>query len=444
MAVGRWSRGRANAAQLPALRVVRVRAATAASPALRFWMVALLCPLLVLSTGLFSYISDIRPLYLLTKAWPVLTVPFAAAAIVQRRLPGTALLIVVLVYVLIFTPFMAMAEFGVPLLVALQPTAKMTGLLNYFATFEILCLLRPSTAELRRTLLCLGVVTFGLMWLLWIVLPVSDYATTPEGSMVLLNDAERGPRIYAPMIFGFLLMFSVAEKFFAHPRVWRLLLILGAFVTLLDIYKQKLAITAAGLVIILSAIVHYRRHVRLVLGVGLLVAAASLMLLAQINLDTALSAIGGSLETRLISGRLATGFMQQEPLRWLTGVGSIPQHDGLTLGELFRFPLFFLSDLGWIGVLFEYGVFGTSLIIAVYVLATVRLYRLIGPDDAWSRAMLDYAIYLWLVFTVYSAVAAPGELLTLLALATYMAMPRPAVARHGPVPVASRLRPRLR
>ena len=444
MAVDRWPRVRSGAGQLPALRPVRVRAGTDAGPAMRVWMVLLLCPLLVLSTGIFGYISDIRPLYLLTKAWPVLTVPFAVAAILQRRLPGTALLIVLLVYVLIFTPIIAMAEFDVPLLVALQPTAKMTGLLNYFATFEILCLLRPSAAELRRTVLCLGLFTFGLLWFLWLVLPVSDYATTPDGSMVLLNDVERGPRIYAPMIFGFLLVFSVAEKFLIQPRVWRLLLILGAFATLLDIYKQKLAITALGLVIILSAIAHYRRHFRLVLGIGLLLAAVSVTFVAQINLDAAMSAIGGSLETRLISGRLAIDFMQQAPLRWLTGVGSIPQHDGLTLGELFRFPLFFLSDLGWLGVLFEYGVIGTGLIIAVYVLATGRLYRMIVPGDSWSRAMLDYAAYLWLVFTVYSAVAAPGELLTLLALATYMAIPRTAAARYRPAPVSRRLRPRWR
>ena len=91
--------------------------------------------------------------------------------------------------------------------------------------------------------------------------------------------------------------------------------------------------------------------------------------------------------------------------------------------RIFRFHMFFVSDLGWLGIVFEYGMIGTLLVIGVYAQSTLQIWRSTRDGDPWRLALFDYAVYLWCVQTVYSAVVAPGELMTYLAVALYLGLP---------------------
>jgi hypothetical protein len=404
----------------PALQPVR-RAVVAP---LRGWMVAVLCPALVLSSQALTYIIDLPATYYLSKAWPVLSLPLAVAAIVRRRQPGTILLLALLAYTIVVSPVLTMLEFRVGFTEAIQSAVKMGGFLSYFSLLELLLLLRPSVVELRTAILTLGVVTFAVIWALWILVPIAYYQSNTATTLLFFFDLERGPRIYAPMIFGFFLMFYTARRFWLQPRLWRVALLVGAFVSLLTIYKQKLAITSALLVILAGAVGAHPRYRRLLVALGLVTAAPVLLLAASLDPAALMEQIGGSLETRLISANYAIDFLQQAPIRWLIGAGSLPQHGSLNLGDVFRFDQFYLSDLGWLGILFEYGLIGTGLVVGVYVMATRVIAAVARPGDAWSSALLDHCFYLWCVFVVYSAVVAPGEIMTFLTLAVYTGLQR--------------------
>ena len=394
-------------------------------------MVTVLCLALVLSSQVMVYIIDLLPTYYLAKAWPVLSMPLAIAAIIRRRQPGTMLLLALLAYAIVVTPVVTMLEFQVGFLDAMQSAIKMGGFLSYFSLMELLLLLRPSVIELRTAMLTLGVATFAIIWTLWILVPTSYYLSNGHTTLLFLYDLERGPRIYAPMIFGFFLMFYTARRFWLQPRLRRVLLLGGAFVSLLIIYKQKLAIASALLVILAGAVGAYPRYRRFLVALCLVGAVPVLFFAASLDPAALMERIGGSLETRLISANLAIDFMQQAPIRWLIGVGSLPQHSSLNLGDVFRFDQFFLSDLGWLGILFEYGLVGTGLVIAVYVMATRVISSATHPGDAWTLALFDYNFYLLCVFCVYSAVVAPGEIMTILTLAVYTGLQRQAGVARG-------------
>jgi hypothetical protein len=395
----------------------------------RLWMVTLLCPLLVLSAQALAYVPDLPPTYYLAKAWPALSLPFAIAAIVRRRQPGTALLLALFAYTTIVTPILSMLEYRTGFIGAMQSAVKMGGFLSYLSLLELLLLLRPSVMELRSAMLSLGLLTFATIWTLWILVPLSYYQSNALTTLLFFFDLERGPRIYAPMVFGFFFMFYTARRFWLQPRLWRVLLIIGAFASLLIIYKQKLAITSAFLVIVMGAVGTYRQYRRLFIVLGLVAAVPALLIAASLDPAGVMQGIGGSLETRLISAGLAIDFLQQEPIRWLIGAGSLGQHASINLGDLFRFDQFYLSDLGWLGIIFEYGLLGTALIAGVYIFASRVIATIARPGDAWTLAMFDHCIYLWCVFCVYSAVVAPGEIMTLLTLAVYTGLQRQA----GPV-----------
>ena len=408
---------------------VRRAAPTIAAP-VRIWMVAVLGPALVLSSQALAYIIDLPPTYYLAKAWPALSIPLAVAAIIRRRQPGTILILALLIYTVIVTPVLAMLEFGVGFTEAIQSAAKMGGFLSYFSLMEVLVLLRPSVAELRVTMQTLGVMTFAIIWVLWIVVPLAYYQANSASTLLFFFDLERGPRIYAPMIFGFFLMFYTGRRFWQQPRLWRVLLLVGAFISLFTIYKQKLAIASVMLVLLAGAVGAFPRYRRLLVALGLVAAVPALLFAASLDPVALMQSLGGSLETRLLSADLAVDFMQQAPVRWLIGAGSLPQHGSLNLGEVFRFDQFYLSDLGWLGILFEYGLLGTGLVVWVYVRATRLISSVTRPGDAWTLALFDHCFYLWCVFCVYSAVVAPGEIMTFLTLAVYTGLQRQAGAER--------------
>ena len=123
----------------------------------------------------------------------------------------------------------------------------------------------------------------------------------------------------------------------------------------------------------------------------------------------AVDSLGGSLSMRQIEAATALAFLNDEPWRWITGVGSATRVGGVTLGDIVGTPFFFPSDLGWLGV-------------------RVRIWRCRRRADAgaasarhpdgWeaarrgrssARAVLDYAIFLLVVSPVVSVVLVAGR-----------------------------------
>jgi hypothetical protein len=370
----------------------------------------------------FQYMVDVPPLYFLSKAWPMLMLPLCIWAITSLDIPYKLLYITTLFWVLGVTPYVGIIQLGNDTFSALATTVKVWALSSVFSAAGMLVLLRVPVSTLGRVLLGLGIGTYVLMALLWITVPVRAYGGGDAVSKLFMLDPERGYRIYMPMFFGTLLIFYTNRSFWQRKAWWKVVVIAVAFVLQLTIYKQRAAIAGDGVTVVIGAILSARGRRMVMLSLlGIVAAAIALYAVEHAQQSAYLhQSLGGSLTTREASVATAWDYLRADPLRWLIGVGATTRFGDVTLGHLFGTRSFFLTDIGWLGVMFEYGAIGAVLMLLMHLAGLRAAARWSRPDDCLSQACVDYIIYLVLISMVYSVVFTPGELTTIMAISYYL------------------------
>lgn len=375
----------------------------------------------------FHYMTDIPPLYILSKVWPFLTLPFAVWALMSLDVPFRALQVSTLFWLLAVTPVIGILHLGNGFVDAMATTAKVWPFTYAFSALGVLVLLHPGGRTLRGVILGLGLGTYVVMALLWVAVPVSAYGGGDLETKLFMNDVERGYRIYMPMFFGILLVLYLNRSAWIRFAWWKPIAIAGAFILLLTIYKQRLAIAGAVLAVVVGSILRMTRwRAAAFTGLGLLCGAGGMVVLIRAQMTAELqTTLGASLAVREVSMATAWTYISADPIRWIFGVGGTTRLGDVTLGRLFNNPMFFLTDIGWLGVLFEYGLIGVILILLIHFAALRHALRRAPPDDALAQALADYVVYLLAVSFVYSVVFTPGELMTVVALSSYLARVAP-------------------
>ena len=160
------------------------------------------------------------------------------------------------------------------------------------------------------------------------------------------------------------------------------------------------------------------------MGVAAIVVPSFLLL----HVDTVAKGLGGSLTVRQDEFAKAIEFLNAQPWRWITGVGSATRIGDITLADLVGARVMYLADLGWLGVAFEYGAIGVALLVVLHAVGLKLTWQAVRPDDPLSGALFDYVLYVVLSSAIYSVVLSPGEVLTCMALAWYMIAYRQAEA----------------
>ncbi|MCK0209391.1 hypothetical protein MWN33_15250 [Starkeya koreensis] len=383
---------------------------------------ALLLGCLPLFAQSFYYLHEFTLPYLLSKGWPVLTLPASLYAALRLQLPARRLYLIYFAYALGLTPFISILQLGNGLVDAIITTVKIWPLTYYFGLSAVLFWLSPTFLRTKTALVVLGAGTFILMLALWILMPSSSYVNDPQLGKLFMIEEERGYRIYMPMFFGALYLFYLTRSFIQRPNVLVPLAILLGFVLLLTIYKQRAAIAAMFLVCGYGFLISLAPRLRLLAG-GLAVATVPLALAYFMlrDIEGLTDSLGGSLTVRQTSFALGSAFLGEDPWRWLFGVGATTRFGSITLADIFQNSNFYVADLGWFGVVFEYGIVGAVLLAGLYVLSYFVLLRAarVG-DDPMQLALSDYVLYMLITSPVYSLVFTPGELGVVLALGVYM------------------------
>jgi hypothetical protein len=415
------------------------------------WKGSVLVLGLMMFAQCFQYMVDVPPLYALSKAWPVLMLPFAVWALITLDIPYKPLHVITLFWLVGVTPVIGIYQLGNGFGAALATTVKVWAFSYTFSAAGLLMLLRPPVATLRRVLIGLGAATFVNMVLLWIVVPARAYGGGDLVSKLFIYDPERGQHIYMPMFFGALSLLYLNRSFWMQPRWWKPVLIGIAFLLMLQIYKERVTIAALMGTLAIGAAMSAGRARWAVLGLLGLVGFVGALFLAQ-HLQSAASAgsLGGSLSVRNVSVATAWRFLSEQPERWLLGVGATTRFGNVTFAQLFGNAMFFLTDIGWLGVMFEYGVVGALLILLVHGMGLRITLRWSRATDPMTHAFVDYIIFLLVESLIYSVVFTPGELTTILALAYYFHRQTPMAAAsrspsgpgRGTLPWTMPVRPR--
>jgi hypothetical protein len=389
----------------------------------QWWRVLIALFALPMFAQCFQYMVDIPPLYLLSKAWPILTVPLLAWAVLRLDIPFKLLFLVTMVWIIGVTPMIGMVELGNEAGPAFLTTAKVWAYGFIFSAAGLLVMLRLPAETLGRIVLGLGLGTYVIMVVLWLVVPTKVYGAGDINTKLFMYDPERGNHLYMPMFFGMLLVFFFNRSFWMRPRVWKAIAIAFAFALQYMIYKERTAIAGGVLVVIIaSALSAGRWRIPALAMLGIVAGIAVFYLIHRIGSATDVhSSLGGSLAVRQVSVATAWNYLSLEPVRWLLGVGATTRFGNVTLAQLFGNRMFFLTDIGWLGVAFEYGVIGALLMLLVHLAGLRVANKWSCPNDPLSQALADYVLYLIIVSAVYSVVFTPGELTTALAVSFYLA-----------------------
>jgi hypothetical protein len=398
----------------------------------------LLLAVLPLFAQIFHYMVDVGPLYLLSKAWPFMMLPLAAYGLVSLRASLAPFYLATLLYVLTATPLLSIYWLGNTALDALANTIKVWPLTYYFSLTALLVLLNIAPRQLIRALMMLGIATMIVMWVLWFTVPDSTYASSQAVSRLFLFEYERGNRIFFPMSFALLAMFYAAAHLAERPRLWQVLLIAAVLATQIVIFKQRMVLGASAVALVGIVVFRLPKLWRSLMLSGVGVAAVAAVWILFIHIEKLVQRLGGSLTVRQRSLSLLANYLLDRPARWIFGAGGASRVGSVTMADIVGRKDFFLADLGWAGVMFEFGLVGSVLLLSLYVAALRWSSRQSlppsPPERAMSIALIGYIVYLAISTLVYSVVYAPGELATMTALLLYIV--KSAQPRRQSPPVA--------
>ena len=368
------------------------------------------------------YKPEAGPLYLLGKIWPLLLAPLVVYGMVALRLPDRALYLAFTLYALAFTPFVSMVHLSNGFVDATAAAVKAWPVTFYFSTAAALMLLRPSEALLARCVIGLGLGSFGLMLLLWIVIPGEWYQPGAFGSNMFSWDEGRGSYIRMPLMLGQVAVFWLAHRFARERRLLDGVLLLGALLSMVMIYKARLPTGVTLLLILLILGLRLPVNWRWALGALLMLPVALATMTLGARVPALLAEIfDESLFIRLRSINTAWNWLAESPIRLIFGAGSISTFSDFTMADFFNAPDFWLTDIGWLGILLEYGVVGTGLVVLIYARALIAAHQ-VQRGDLFRAALVTYVLFETLCTAVYSPMYAPGPLVTVAALAWWFAL----------------------
>lgn len=381
-----------------------------------WWLLALL----PLFGQTFHYISALVPLWALSKAFPVLSLPAALRLGGEPRFPLTRQILVSFAWLTLLPSFAAVFYFHESFFTSITAQVKLLPILYFFSFLAFLLALRPTLGELERSFIIAGVVVICALIVLWAVVPSSWYRESYViGQSPLFSSDNRGHRIRMSMYFPVILLFFCYRRAFFERHAGYLLGAVVAFVVALLIVKTRAMIIGILGVLAINTIVWARPLARVGLLVGAPFALTSIFSAGYLATTFSTSPDTG-FDTRRISVTLATRFLGSDPMRWLFGVGTISPTSHDSLIDYFH-HFFFLADITWLGIVFEYGLIG-ALILLLFQLRGLFFYRRLRAkiEDDFLGALFDYLVYILLISFFYPPTLTPGETAVILAIYVYV------------------------
>ncbi|MES2272062.1 MAG: hypothetical protein V4533_14360 [Pseudomonadota bacterium] len=382
--------------------------------------VVLLVLLLPLFGQSFHYIKDVPPLWALSKIWPLIALPFAPVLLYRPYSAFSRQMIFTFLWLVGISSVAAIPAFGQSFLIGLTGQIKLLPLLSFFSFLGFLYWQKPTLRELTAAFVICAVATLLVLLALWLIAPQSWYVGTIDvGDAPLLSADARGNRIRMPMFFAMLGMFYW-YRLANQTQKWRwfvpVAIVLSCMMGLVRTRAMVLGGAATLALAMLVATTPRRRLIVMLLVPVLLIAMFQIPYVASV-FDTDQNS---GLQVRVITAQKATYFLGNDWINWLFGVGSISSINPKGMADFFS-HYFFLADITWLGIIFEFGLFGAALLLALPVRGIwyfKKLRRRI--DHPLLAAMQDYLIYVILISGLYPTLTLqPGEVAILLSVAVY-------------------------
>jgi hypothetical protein len=386
---------------------------------LRFWPVVGLCLILPFFGQTFHYIKVIMPLWALSKAWPIITLPLALRLFAGPRPEGSRQVVLTFVWLLLIPSFISQTTFNQNVIAALPAQVKLLPILYFFSFLALLRWADPAPAELERTVVVLALASFAILVVIWALAPQAAYvAHYDAGDAPLLASDARGNRIRLPMFYGMIGLLYAFRRF-TQTWNWRWLAVWAAgFGLMYGLVRMRTYILGmavmAGFTLFRQASPKARFGLIALIPFALLALFQTPMMASIFSTDKAYA-----FDVRYISTMKAIAFLGTDPMRWIFGAGTLSPVDPSAMMTYFN-HFFFLADITWMGVIFEFGLVGAVLIMALPLRAIWMMQRLRAQEDTpLNGALQDYLLYCVLVSEMFPLTMAPGEVTMIMAIAVW-------------------------
>ncbi|MEH3106990.1 MAG: hypothetical protein PGN09_06770 [Sphingomonas fennica] len=394
--------------------------AAAALPGMRWRKLLPLGLMLPFFGQMFAYVKDLLPLWAISKAFPLLSLPFILFLVREGRPFAGRQVMLTFAWLVLVPSFIAISTFDQNFFRGLTAQVKLLPILYFFSFLGFLCWLRPSLSEITATFLFWGALVFVAILLLWALAPQDWYGEHYVlGEAPTLSRDGRGNRIRMPMFFGSILAFYCFRRFAADKRpIW--LVAVGIMMLLLTgIVRQRTIVVGWAAILAINSIVLAGPWLRI--GVAALTPAALWGLFQVPYVASVFDTTEASgFDVRRTSTQLALETLGDDPLRWIFGVGTLSPLDPGALMTWFN-HFFFLADITWLGIVFEFGIVGAILLLVLPLRALVLAWDVRRRfDTPFLAAVQDILLYLILVSPLNPITLAPGEVTMLLAFLVYV------------------------
>jgi hypothetical protein len=377
----------------------------------KMWVLLVCLPLF---GEVFHYVKAIPPLWALSKAFPVLSLPLCYFTFRGIRPPVTRQMMLSLLYLLLIPSFMAIFAFQQNFFLGMTAQVKLLPMFYFFSFLGLLRWLQPSMKELSLSFAICAALTFLVLITLWAVVPQSQYDMPYKvGDAPIFSNDSRGNRIRLPVYFANIGVLYCYRKFFKDKKILPFLGAATGFFLLTELVRNRSTVLAMTAVISIVTM----RKVGIVFRLALL-AILPLLILALFQVPYIASALNPDV-TRARTTAIATDFLGLNPIHWIFGVGSLSTLDPGSMITYFN-HFFFLADITWLGIIFEFGIIGALLVFAMPVRGIILSW---GSEDgkygAFFGALQDFLLFVLVVSPLTSMTLAPGEYVILLSVFVY-------------------------
>lgn len=372
---------------------------------------------------IFHYMKDLMPLWTLSKAFPILSLPLALVVFRHQMPPMSRQVLLSFLWLTIVPSIAGIFSFNQDFFTGLAAQVKLLPMLYFFSFLGLLLLLQPTLRELTTVFIVCGLITFATLAILWAVIPQSWYNEHyPEGGGPLFSADHRGNRIRLPMFFGIIAIFYYYRRFLREFRFGALLAVVAGIALAVALVKTRAMIFGIFGVIVLNSFFAIPGFLRYFISGIVLAAVVGMFAFGDLGAVLSESA-GTGFDLRFETILKASAFLGISAMRWLFGVGTISPTSTDSLSSFFD-HFFFLADITWLGVIFEFGVIG-ALLFVFYELRGILLYQtVLQPqiDSHFLGSLRDYLLYVLLISNLYPPTLSPGETAVILAVFAYVWM----------------------
>ncbi|MBX7199012.1 MAG: hypothetical protein K1X51_06505 [Rhodospirillaceae bacterium] len=370
---------------------------------------------------IFHYMKDLMPLWTLSKAFPILSLPLALVVFRHPMPPMARQVMLSFLWLMIVPSFAGIFSFEQNFFTGLAAEVKLLPMLYFFSFLGLLLLLRPTLRELTTGFLLCALLTFASLVIFWAVIPQSWYVEHyPAGGGPLFSADNRGNRIRMPMFFGTIGIFYYYRRFLRAPHLGSLLAVVVGITLTMVLVKARSQMFGVIAVVVFTSFFATRGALRYVISGGAVAAAVGLFSFGYLGsmFDTG---AGTGFDLRWETVVKASSFLGISPTRWLFGVGTISPTSTDSLSAYFD-HFFFLADITWLGVVFEFGLIG-ALLFVFYELRGLLFYqRALRPriESDFLGSLKDYLLYVLVISNLYPPTLTPGETAVILAIFAYV------------------------